>query len=130
MNWKKGGKLILVRYSWGGDTLLELADELTAGVVDLMITIDPADGLFTPEYWTPYDRPVGPGTRRLINYYQPHTQFGTGSGRREVPGLPPRVRNFKIVERYKGQEISHSNIDEVVKDRVAQDVLFELRRGD
>jgi hypothetical protein len=128
-HWRKGGKLILVGYSWGGDTLLELADELSANVVDLMVTIDPADGLFTPEYWTPYKRPVGPGTRRIINYYQPHTQGGTGSGRRKLPGDPPRVQNFKIDEPYKGEEISHSNIDEAVKDRVAQDVLFELRNG-
>ena len=41
-------------------------------------------------------------------------------------GTPPTVT---IDEPYNGEEISHSNIDEAVKDRVAQDVLFELRQG-
>lgn len=133
-NLGRNGRLIIVGYSWGGDTALELADLLPDNLCDLMVTIDASDG------WTygdemDYDIPVGGGATRVINFWQPIKQgaiIGTGSGRRVLPqredGSVENVRLDNVTiqdgEETRVETANHSNIDNSVEvwERLTEEV--------
>lgn len=64
---KSAGKIIIYGYSWGGDTAVELAQDLQAHsyIVDLLVTVDAAIG--PASRWT--DRKIPQNVLRNLNYY-------------------------------------------------------------
>lgn len=123
-NKSDGSKLIIVGYSWGGDTALELANDFNQQeeiqIVDLMITIDPADGGFKTNSTVPDN------VQTVMNYYQPNIQPGSLSGNtmltKEKGNEVTKGGNILIEKTSTGEEATHSNIYDDVMDNVTGDI--------
>ena len=131
-NLGENGRLIIVGYSWGGDTALELAEDYESyystedyEVIDLLITIDPADGP-GGESNTEVARTVS----RARNYYQEdNSNLVSSGGRRLTPKNwdLTKLDNILITETAAGEAADHYNIYNEVMPRVVRDVLNLLR---
>ena len=129
-------QIILVGYSWGGDTQLELTDILNSCTkpipVDLVVTVDPADGPFAHNSDSPYK--IADNVKRAINYYQPNVESISYSGNTQITpmnGIPnPNYVNIPVTDadafKSKFLKISHQNINEVVAPRVFNNVVNRI----
>jgi hypothetical protein len=112
-----GSRIILYGYSWGGDTIMEVAKSLQKEgyTIDLLLTVDAAKG---PASAT-VDREVPDNVKRNVNFYQTRasTIGSRGDSNRASNRHTTEVANVNLTKELgKQNNVTHGNIDEVTKE--------------
>lgn len=124
---RKGrGKIIIYGYSWGGDTAIELADDLADENidVDLLVTIDAALGPFSLDPGV-RDIFISTNVRVNVNHYTTTPHSGMLS-----QGLPtfPKDASKTMVINVKHTGPSHGEMDEKTKDDSVSQIVGALKK--
>jgi len=130
-NYKKGEKMIIYGYSYGGVLAQHLSERLSKdGVdVDLLVTIDAAQGPGSDRV----DRKIPNNVKENLNLYQTKkSPVGSRGGKNtRQDGTEKGIKN-EIVISYtdqdgKEQKATHANIDNATLERVISEILKKLK---
>lgn len=111
--YKKGEKVVIYGYSYGGDAAVEFAEKLNqAGYeVDLLITVDDADG---PGKGLTVNRTIPGNVKKNLNFYQrTKSILGSRGDKNDATFKKTVVVNKKITNK----NVNHGNIDELTGNR-------------
>jgi RHS repeat-associated protein len=130
-NHKKGGKVTLYGYSFGGVLANHLAKRLEEDniEVELLITVDAAAG---PESEYAVDRTISDNVEENENLFQTEASIigSKGDKNKREDGSEEGINNEVIVNytdsNGKKQKVVHSNIDDATLRRVIDKILNEL----
>jgi hypothetical protein len=129
-----GTPIVIYGYSKGGEYAIMLADQLRIKKipVELLITVDAADGIFSN------DKPkvIPENVKKNINFYQSNRSLigSKGSANIKKPSANTEIKNIdKTDTKYKDLEgkyidIKHSNIDEATQNEVEKLIINEVNK--
>jgi RHS repeat-associated protein len=129
-----GTPIVIYGYSKGGEYAIMLADQLRIKKisVELLITVDAADGIFSS------DKPkvIPENVKKNINFYQSNRSLigSKGSANIKKPSANTEIKNIdKTDTKYKDLEgkyidIKHSNIDEATQNEVEKLIINEVNK--
>lgn len=120
----KNGVLILYGYSWGGQLLMEFLKFFKESKINinLLLTVDPAKGYVSFSV----NNDVTSNVKHNLNLYQTKKSL---IGSKGGPNEGANVKNVDLTgaKNFKGEEVTHSNIDEYTLLYCAQVIAYALK---